>query len=115
MSSSGIIISGPADVEALRAKIAGLRDEVKNLSMSYHELREVETILNRTLEMLSRATGSEDLRKAIDLFQKAILMLRSLQLAMHAVEVASGPIGWALAITSIGMAAFNAYDTIRGL
>lgn len=107
-------ISKAGDLQLLKQQIKEVKQEVAGLSMSYHELREVETILQRTLTLLAMATGNKDVAKAIEVFQKAITTIRALQLTIHAFQVASGPLGWILAGTSAAMFAFNAYDSIRG-
>ena len=84
-----------------RQKIEELRTEIESLKMDYHTLRELETVLNRTLFALEQATGSKEIKQAINNIQRLISMVRMAQLSIHALEIASGPIGWAVAISSI--------------
>jgi hypothetical protein len=90
---------------------------VVNTELSYNEVRKLEIILMRCLSYASRLTGSEDLKKGIQVLQTAITTLRTLQIAMRAVQLASGPIGWAYAATSViavGFSGYSMYETIVG-
>lgn len=93
-----------SQITETKTKLEGLNAEIKGMSMNYHQLREVETILNRTLEMIGKMSGgNKDLVKLINVLQRAILTVRSLQMAFYALNTATGPIGWALAGSSLLM------------
>jgi C4-type Zn-finger protein len=92
-------------IEEARLQIEELRAEVDKLTLSYHEVRQVEIILMRTLTLIERATGSKEIQQAINKVQTLIMTIRMAQIAMHALEVASGPIGWAYAATTVISAA----------
>jgi hypothetical protein len=89
-----------------------------NTEMTYNELRKLEIILMRCLSYASRLTGDENLKRGIQVLQQAITTLRTLQLTMRAVQMASGPIGWAYAATSlvgVGFSGYSMYETIVGV
>ena len=109
-------------IEQMRDAISALNKEMSTLTMSYHELRELETILMRTLTMLERSTGSKEVREAINALQRLISIVRMAQFTIHAFQVATGPIGWIFAIsgaisttiTAADMVASIGYDSTRG-
>jgi hypothetical protein len=70
------------------------------------EIRKLEIVLMRALGYLRRLTGDEQVDRAIFKIQQLITTIRAMQLAMRALELASGPIGWAFAAVSIAGAAF---------
>jgi hypothetical protein len=89
-----------------------------NTELTYGELRKIEIIFMRVLGYIRRlAGGNEDLAACIEWIQKTIMWLRQMQMMIHAIEIASGPIGWAYAaVTVVGMAFTTTdmmYDTVR--
>jgi hypothetical protein len=93
-----------SQITETKTKLEGLNAEVKGMSMNYHQLREVETILNRTLEMIGQMSGgNKDLQKLVNILQRAILTVRALQMAFYSLQAAQGPIGWVLAGSSLLM------------
>lgn len=85
------------------------------------ELRRVQTLLYRTLGLIRRLGLPEDMEQAVVLVQRLISAMNQLRLAAIALQVASGPIGWALAAVSAVSAVWtgvewadSAYDQMRG-
>lgn len=81
-----------------KAEIEELEAKVKSLQLSYSELRAIEVTATRLMRIISRMSGSENVDAAIRKIQNLIITIKLAQAAIHAFEVASGPIGWALAI-----------------
>ena len=71
--------------------------------MDYHALREFETLLNRTLMILERSTGSKEIRQAINNLQRLMSIIRLAQMTILTFERATGPVGWALALSGMVM------------
>ena len=89
-----------------------------NTEMTYSEVRKLETVIVRVLGYIKEMSGGNpDLIKAIEVIQRTILALRSLQLAIRAVQLSSGPIGWIYAGTTIiaaGISGYSIIDEITG-
>jgi hypothetical protein len=105
-------------IAELRTNIQQLKTEINGMSMSYHQLREVETLLNRTLSLIGEASGDKNVKKFTREIQEAITILRQLQMVYRLTQVASGPLGWALlgvtTIATIATAQTAASDIMRG-
>jgi len=85
-----------------------------NTELAYSEIRKLEITAMRVLGYLRRLTGNEDVDGAIMKIQQLITAIRAMQMAMRAMEFASGPIGWMFAATSIIGAAFAAGEFLNG-
>jgi hypothetical protein len=72
-----------------------------NADMSFSEIRRLEIVLVRVMSYAQQLTGDPNLKKGIQTIQQAIMSLRMLQIAIRAVQMASGPIGWIYAGTSV--------------
>jgi len=87
-----------------------------NVDKAYEDVRRVQTVLYRTLDLVRRASGSESLDKLTRDLQEALAMANRLRLALAALQAAraaSGdPIAIAMAAVSIGEALFSAGDLI---
>lgn len=87
-----------------------------NVEQAYEDVRRFETVVYRALSMVSRATGSEDLKRFNTEINKAIVAVNQLRLALAALQaarMASGdPLAWATAAVSVGEALFSAGDLI---
>jgi hypothetical protein len=86
--------------------------------LTYTEIRKLEIVLMRVLGYVEQLTGNKDLRKAINVIQSMIVAIRSLQMAIRVLEVASGPIGWAYAGTTMiaaGLSGYSIYESITGV
>ena len=81
-----------------------------NVEQALSEVRRLETLVVRTLGLVKRFGLPEDINSAISLIQRMTMTIRILHTAMIALQVASGPIGWALAAVGITAAAITAYD-----
>lgn len=75
-----------------------------NVEKAYQDLRRVQTVLYRTLDLVKRLSGDENIDQAITKIQRMIAIINQLRLTIIALEAASGPIGWLLA--GIGAASF---------
>lgn len=96
-------------------------DYTINLQLSaecYSELRKLETSLFRILSYIRRMTGDENINNAIARVQQLITIIRMAQIALRALQIASGPIGWLYAgttVVSLGFAVGDVmYDQTRG-
>jgi hypothetical protein len=83
------------------------------------DINKVEVSMMRILSYIERLTpGNPSLSNLIQYAQQTITILRSLQMAIRAVQLASGPIGWLYAGTSIAAAGFTGYamyESMRGV
>jgi hypothetical protein len=83
--------------------------------LTYSEVRKLEISLMRILSYLEMATGSPEIQKFINSVQAAIVAVRSLQIAIHALEAATGPIGWVYAGTTVAAAALSGYGIYESM
>jgi len=67
-----------------------------NVAPAYEEIRRLQTVLYRTLGLIRRISGDDDLNTLIDYTMRAITMMNTLRLVVAAFYAASGPIGWAM-------------------
>jgi hypothetical protein len=82
------------------------------------EINKLETSLMRIAGYIQRFSGNQDLNRTLELIQRAIVTLKSLQMAIRAVQLASGPIGWLYAGTSIvaaGMSGMAIFESTSGV
>lgn len=87
-------------------------------SQVYSDIKKLETSLIRISGYLIRLSGNESLTQTLRLIQDVIIALRSLQIAMRAVQAASGPVGWIYAATTVaavGFTGLSMYETMRGV
>lgn len=103
-------------VAQARQTVNELKTEIDTLKMNYHTIREMEMLLNRTLTMLERTTGSKELKQSINAIQRTITILRTLQIAIHTFKAATGPLGILLALSGFAMTGVtlgsSLYDTV---
>lgn len=90
-----------------------------NLAPTYSEIRKLEAVLFRCLSIVERLSGDEKIDALINKIQRAITIIRMFQVALHALQVVSGPVGWMFAITA-GATAWitlneTIYDATRGM
>ena len=81
-----------------------------NVEKAYEDLRKAQTVLYRTLSLVRRLSGDENLDKAIAKIQQTIATINALRLAIAAFQAATGPLGWALALTGAAGAAVTTVD-----
>ncbi len=77
--------------------------------------RRLETLLFRTLGLIRRISGSESLDNAIAKVQQLVMVIRLAHSAWIAFSLASGPLGYALAIVAGLTAAATASDYMLSL
>lgn len=61
------------------------------------EVRKMEISLIRIMNLVRRFSGHEEVNKMMDSIQRAIMLLRQMQIAIRATQAAisaSGPVGW---------------------
>jgi hypothetical protein len=85
---------------------------------SRKEIQKLEASLMRIIGYINMITpGNSSVRTLTVLAQDAIVTFRSLQLAIRAVEIAAGPVGWLYAGTSIvaaGLSGYSMYEALTG-
>lgn len=89
-----------------------------NTELTYSEVRKLETVLMRVLGYLRQFSGNENLNETIMLIQRTITAIHSLQMAIRALQMASGPVGWAYAATSVvaaGLSGYSIYESMIGV
>ncbi len=88
-----------------------------NVEQAYTQVRKLEMLFSRTLGMVQRLTGDENLNRSIGLMRRAIAVANQLRLAMAALQVArmaaGDPIAWATAGLAGAEFAFDLYDVIN--
>jgi len=89
-----------------------------NSEVSSNDIRKLEMSIIRCLNLAQRLTGDENLKNSLQVIQKAIMTLRTLQMAYHALQVArmaaGDPIAWLTAGTMVASAGATIYDAITG-
>ena len=81
-----------------------------NVEQTYTEIRRLQTLLFRTLGLLRRLGLPEEIDRALAIIQRTIMAARLLYTSLLALEAASGPLGWALAIVGVTTAAVSVAD-----
>ena len=72
-----------------------------NIEKAYVEVRRLQTLLYRTLDIAQRMSGSPELDALITKTQRLISILNQARLTIAAFQIAAGPIGWGLAIVGL--------------
>jgi hypothetical protein len=90
-----------------------------NIERAWDNARRLELLLYRSIALLGRMGLPENIDQAIAKVQRLIMTVRLLHTAAIALEGASGPIGWALALVGVASALLSTgdliYDVTRGL
>ena len=86
-----------------------------NTEVAMSDIRKLEISLIRVLGYAQRLTGDENLQKGIKTIQSAITALRTLQITIRQTEMATGPIGWLLALTSAVNSGLSIGEAFSGL
>ena len=81
-----------------------------NVEQTYTEIRRLQTLLFRTVGLLRRLGLPEEIDRALAIIQRTIMAARLLYTSILALETASGPLGWALAIVGVTTAAVSVAD-----
>jgi len=84
-----------------------------NVEEAYEDLRRIQTALYRTFSILRRMGLPEDISQGIMLVQRLISTLNQLRLTMIALQAASGPLGWWLALTGLASTQFAASNIVQ--
>lgn len=69
-----------------------------NVEEAYTELRKLQTVLYRSLDIARKLGLPDDISEMASKIQRLIAITNQLRLALIALSVASGPLGWALAL-----------------
>lgn len=85
-----------------------------NIEKAYEDIRRVQTLLYRTLGLVSRLTGNENVDLAIRHIQRLIAWLNQLRLTIAAFEATTGPIGWAMLGLTVATTAVSYADMMEG-
>jgi len=90
-----------------------------NVEGAIDNSRRLETLLYRSISLLGRLGLPENIDAAIAKVQRLVMVIRLLHTAAIALEAASGPIGWALALVGVASALLSTgdliYDATRGV
>lgn len=90
-----------------------------NVEQALDNARRLEILLYRSLALLGRLGLPENIDQAIAKVQRLVMTIRLLHTAAIALEAASGPIGWALALVGVASALLSTgdliYDVTRGV
>ena len=90
-----------------------------NIEGAIDNARRLETLLYRSIGLLGRLGLPENIDAAIAKVQHLVMVIRLLHTAAIALEAASGPLGWALALVGVASAALSmgdlVYDVTRGV
>ena len=92
--------------------IFNLEVQLSELSMS--ELRKLELLAYRVIGLLRRMGLPENIDAGIAKLQQFIMIVRLAHTTIVAFQRASGPIGWAMALTSLAATSITVADTMRG-
>jgi len=84
-----------------------------NVEKAYEDIRRVQTALFRTFSILQRMGLPDDVSQGISLIQRLISTLNQLRLTMIALQAASGPLGWWLALTGLASTQFAASNIVQ--
>jgi len=83
-----------------------------NVEDACREFRRLLAVAYRWMAIAERLGLPEDVQRQIQSLQNLIRVLNSARLAIRAFEMASGPIGWAMAAASVVSAAFTFGDML---
>lgn len=90
-----------------------------NADLAFSDIRKLEIALVRCLNLAQRFTGDENLKDGLATIQKTIMLLRTMQMAYRAVQIArmsaGDPIAWFSAATTVMATSMSIYDTITGV
>jgi len=107
--------TGAGGVEVIPVKVEIQIETTKMIT----QLEKVQVLLYGTLGILRRLGLPEEVDSAILKIQRIIAALNMLRLALYAVEMASGPVGWAMAGVGIAGTVLSTgdlmYDLGRGV
>lgn len=89
-----------------------------NVKPTYEDIRKVQTVVYRYISLMRRLGLPENVDDAIEKMQRLIMISNQLRLSFIALQAASGPVGWALALAGLAGTALTTgeflYDVTRG-
>lgn len=74
------------------------------------DIQLVNTAFNRVVSVLRKMGLPENVMEAISFVQRLIMLVNQLRLAMIALQAATGPYGWAMALLGLAGTQFSAAD-----
>ena len=74
------------------------------------DIQILNTVFNRTISILRKMGLPENIMQAITFIQRMIALLNQLRLTMLALQAASGPYGWTMALLSLAGTQLTAAD-----
>lgn len=90
-----------------------------DIELSKSEIRKLGVSIMRILSYIEKLTGGDpNIQRAIRVMQQAITTAHTLQLAIRAVQLAAGPVGWLYAGVSIvgaGFAGYSMWESVTGV
>ena len=89
-------------LNGINAKLTVIQTDTPKVAKYGREIRQLELSLMRISFQLIRISGSAEIDNAVRKVLQLIRIIRYLQYAMMAVNMASGPIGWISAAASVG-------------
>jgi hypothetical protein len=99
------------EVDRLLSKIDAHADSTTEKTKTLqHSFNQLEQVALRYLLIARRLGLPDDAQRALDLLARTIIMLRQAQIAVNLLVTASGPLGWAMALASVGMVAVSGAD-----
>ena len=105
-------------LEEAKLKLLVLELQVEGIKTSYHDIRMVEMSVIRIGNDLEKMTGSREVKQVMNYLDRVIMKIRMVQIMLHALEIASGPIGWlyfgATALSTGMMIGEPIYDSLQG-
>jgi hypothetical protein len=79
-------------------------------NLSYGDLRKIEMSMIRIGNIIQKVFPDSQAAKIMEDVQKIINLARTAQIALRAMQMAEGPVGWIFAGTTVVAAAFSASD-----
>jgi len=99
--------------------IPEMRDHVnaltRDISEAERNYKNMERVAFRTLALVRRFTGVEQIDEGISKCMRMITVMRQVQISAQLAMIASGPIGWAMLAVSATATAFAAVDFMTSL
>lgn len=101
-----------SNVKEMREEVRALKKDIRE---TISEFRDFERVTFRTLSLVRRFTGEENIDSAINKMMRAISIMRQVQITVQLTMAATGPIGWAMLAVSATAVAFSATDFMTTL
>jgi len=102
----------PSNVAETRREVRAL---IEDVGEAQGKLKEFERVTFRTLALVRRFTGVEQIDAGITKCMRMITIMRQVQMTAHLAMVASGPLGWALMLVGAVSTAVSASDLMMSL